>query len=223
MISKVSQALETPWKIRTELIRWLTYPRARLLFAVNGIAWNEGWRLYGLPIIQKHRQSHLSFGPNLQLRSYLRANPLGVNHAVILATWQPDAWLEVGANFCMSGGTICAASRIIIGDHVVVGANTTIVDTDFHPLHYRLRLTDAQSGKSEAVFIQDHVFIGMNCLILKGVTIGWGSVIGAGSVVVQDVPPNTVVFGNPARPIRQLKPASRHGQHLPRERATLPG
>lgn len=199
-----ARAWDTPWKALCELGRWAAYPRVRLLFALNGIAWGRGWRLYGVPIIQKHRRSRIAFGPGLQLRSSLRSNPLGPNHPVIIVTWQPGAILEVGANFAMTGGTLCAATRITIGNNVAVGANTTIVDTDFHPLdpdHRRLKPADAGTAPIE---IADDVFIGMSCLILKGVTIGCSSVVGAGSIVTRDVPPHVVVAGNPARVLRAL-------------------
>lgn len=202
---KAAQAWDAPWKAWNELWRWLAYPRVRLLFALSGIAWGRGWRLYGVPIIQKHRRSRIAFGPGLQLRSAPRANPLGANHAVIVATWRPGATIEAGANYGMTGGTLCAATRITIGNNVVVGANTTIVDTDFHPLdadYRRLKPVDARAAPIE---IGDDVFIGMHCLILKGVTIGPGSVVGAGSVVTRAVPPHVVVAGNPARVVRALE------------------
>ena len=135
------RALDTPWKIWNELWRWLTYPTVRLIFAYSGIPWGEGWRCYGIPIIQKHRRSRMSFGSGLQLRSSVRSNPLGLSHPVVLATWNAESIIEVGTHFAMAGGTLCASERIIIGNHVVVGANTTITDTDFHPLDRR---NDAQ-------------------------------------------------------------------------------
>jgi len=126
----LARAWDTPWKAREELGRALAYPSIRLLFALNDIPWGQGWRFYGVPIIQKHRRSRMRFGPGLQLRSTLRSNPLGPNHPVTLATWQEGALLEIGANLAMTGGTICAAERIVIGDHVTIGANTIIMDTD---------------------------------------------------------------------------------------------
>jgi acetyltransferase-like isoleucine patch superfamily enzyme len=174
----------------------------RLVFARNGIPWGLGWRFYGVPVIQKHRHSRMVFGSNLQLRSSLRSNPLGANHPVILCTWQAGAVLEIGDNFGMTGGTICAFGSITVGDNVVVGANTTIVDADFHPMEASRRAwTD---GATAPVVIEDDVFIGMNCLILKGVVIGRGSVVGAGSVVTGDIPPGVIGAGNPARVIRSL-------------------
>lgn len=197
---------DTPWKIWNELRRWPAYPQVRLLFVVNGIPWGRNWRLYGVPIIQKHRHSRITFGSGLQLRSSLCSNPLGANHPVILTTWQPGAVLEAGINFRMTGGAICAAKAVIIGNNVAVGANSIIVDTDFHPLDSAQRKTRPAEGKTATVVIKDDVFIGMNCLILKGVTVGQGSVVGAGSVVTKDVPPGVIVAGNPARILHELPP-----------------
>jgi acetyltransferase-like isoleucine patch superfamily enzyme len=203
-MQNLKRAFETPWKIFNELLRWATYPQVRLMFALNGIEWRQGWRFYGMPIIQKHRRSLIRFGTGLGLRSSTRSNPLGPNHPVILATWREESRLEVGANFAMTGGALCAAERIIIGNNVTVGANTTITDTDFHPLEAKQRRLESSGGRAGGIAIADDVFIGMNCLILKGVTIGQGSVIGAGSVVALDVPPHVIVAGNPARLVREL-------------------
>jgi acetyltransferase-like isoleucine patch superfamily enzyme len=197
----LSQLLDTPWKLSNQVWRWLAYPYIRLIFMLNRIPWGTGWRLHGVPIIQKHRCSIIELGDRLALRSSLRSNPLGPNHPVILCTWQAGAELKIGDDFAMTGGTICAAERIVIGNRVAIGANSTIVDTDFHPLDPQERRLQPQSAKTAPVVIEDDVFIGMNCLILKGVTIGQGSVVGAGSVVTKDVAPFTVVAGNPARAI----------------------
>jgi acetyltransferase-like isoleucine patch superfamily enzyme len=202
----IHQALMTPWKLINEISRLAAYPAARLLFLFYGIPWGKGWKLFGCPIIQKHKNSQIRFGKNLQLRSTVSANPLGANHAIILCTWQEGACLTIGDNFGMTGGTICAADSISIGDNVAVGANSTIVDTDFHPLEADNRRADSASANNAAVVIEDDVFIGMNCLILKGVQIGKGTVIGAGSVVTRSIPPGVIAAGNPARVIRSIQP-----------------
>ena len=200
------RVLDTPWKIWNELWRWLAYPKVRWAFARSGIPWGEGWRLYGVPIIQKYRHSSMRFGPGLQLRSSVRSNPLGPNHPVILATLQEKARLEVGANFSITGGTLAATESIAIGNNVTVGVNSMIFDSDFHPLVPDQRRLSSAGGRSAAVLIEDDVFIGLNCLVLKGVTIGRGSVIGAASVVTKDVPAGVIVAGNPARVVRELNP-----------------
>jgi acetyltransferase-like isoleucine patch superfamily enzyme len=208
----IRHAWNTPWKVRNELWRWMIYPRVRLLFAMSGIPWDRSWRFHGVPIIQKHHRSRMSFGPGLGLRSSPRSNPLAPNHPVILTTWIEGACLQVGETFRMTGGCLCAAQKIIIGNYVVVGANTTIVDTDFHATDSIQRWVKPSDGGMGEVAIEDNVFIGMNCLILKGVRIGKGSVIGAGSVVTEDVPPNVIVAGNPARLVRRLDNNSKTGR-----------
>lgn len=181
---------------------WAAYPFNRLLFLVNGIAWGKDWRLHGFPIIQKHRQSTIQFGDRLRLRSTTRSNPLGANHPVLLCTWQAGSLIRTGDDFSMTGGSLCASEQIVIGNRVTVGANSIIVDADFHPLQPHLRLEQPQGGLTSAIVIEDDVFVGMHCLILKGVTIGQGSVIGAGSVVTGNIPAGVIAAGNPAHVIR---------------------
>jgi acetyltransferase-like isoleucine patch superfamily enzyme len=202
--SAMQMALDMPWKAVNELERRLLLPLARLQFALAGVAWGVGWKLYGLPIIQKHRRSTLLIGARLELRSTVRSNPLGPQHPVILSTRRPGAVLQIGDDFGMTGGGIIAEERIIIGSRVTVGANSIIADTDFHPLDAARRRTAPLDGATAPITIEDDVFIGMQCLILKGVTLGAGSVIGAGSVVTRDVPPGVIAAGNPARVIRAL-------------------
>lgn len=197
-------ATETPWKARNELERLALLPLARLQLALSGIPWPDGARFYGLPIIQRHRESTITLGPRPELRSTVRSNPLGPNRPCILSTRRPGATLVIGAGFGMTGGSVVCEERITIGDNVWVGANSTILDTDFHPLVPAERLARPLDGATAPVVIEDNVFIGMNALVLKGVTLGAGCVVGAGSVVTRDVPAGAVVVGNPARVVRVL-------------------
>ena len=108
-----------------------------------------------------------------------------------------------------------AEDKIEIGSHCLISWNVGIADSDFHPLEPAQRLIDAQALapffknrpprpklKTAPVKIADNVWIGMNAVILKGVTIGENSVVAAGSVVTKSVPPNTVVAGNPATVVK---------------------
>lgn len=198
-------AWDTPWRVRLELRRFASWPMTRLIFALAGVRWGRGWRFYGVPILQKHRRSTLVIGDDLMLRSIAHSNALSPNHAVILSARRPGAQLIIGRGFGMTGGTICAEERVSIGDNVWVGANCTITDTDFHPLRLEDRLARPLDGATAPVVIEDGVFVGMDTLILKGVTIRAGSVIGAGSVVTHDIPPFVIAAGNPARVIRELQ------------------
>jgi acetyltransferase-like isoleucine patch superfamily enzyme len=189
----------TPWKARNEIERLLLLPLAWMSCAGAGVGWGPGWKLYGLPILQIHRESRVRIGSRLQLRSWRRSNPLGPHHPCILCTWQAGAELVIGDDFGMTGGSIVCAERVTIGNRVFVGCNATITDTDFHPLSPQARSAQPQSGTSAPILIDDDVFIGMHALVLKGVHLGAGCVVGAGSVVTRDVPAGAVAAGNPAR------------------------
>jgi acetyltransferase-like isoleucine patch superfamily enzyme len=197
-------AMDTPWKAINEIRRLLWTPFIWSYFALHGVAWGSHWSVYGTPLIQRHRGSQIAIGHDFEMRNWFGANPLGVIHRCILATWSADAKIQIGNGVGMTGATLCAQTRILIGDHVNIGANSTITDTDFHPLAGRGSGPGTSSAVASPVVIEGDNFIGMHVLILKGSHIGKGAVIGAGSVVTGDVPPNVVVAGNPARVIREL-------------------
>jgi acetyltransferase-like isoleucine patch superfamily enzyme len=123
-----------------------------------------------------------------------------VNHPVVIRTLASGAAIVMGDGVRMSGTTICAASRVVIGRRCVIGANVTIADTDFHSLDSSVRSSpnDAQQARTKPVEIGEDVFIGGGSYILKGVTVGHRAVIGAGSVVTRSVPDDAIVAGNPA-------------------------
>lgn len=202
--NRLALALEAPWRITNELRRLFALPYITLLLRTNGVTCGTGCRWLGAPIVQKVRGSTVTIGQRVTFRSWPVSNPLAPNHAVVLATRKPGAVIQIGDDCGFTGATLVAAERIQIGHRVQVGANSTIVDTDFHPLTAAERAQDFLAGAHAPVMIEDDVFIGMNSLILKGVTIGRGSVVGAGSVVTKDVPPGVVVAGNPARVVKRL-------------------
>lgn len=203
------QALLTPWKAWNELERLALSPYCALMWRLSGVNIQAGWACYGVPIVQKHRHSTLAIGHRANFRATVRSNPLGATHPCVLSTRRANASLTIGDDFGMTGGSIVCEERITIGNRVTVGANATITDTDFHPLDPLTRHHSPLDGATKPILIEDEVFIGMYALILKGVTLGRGCVVGAGSVVTKDVPPYTIVAGNPARPIKTLANAPR--------------
>ncbi|MCB9140017.1 MAG: acyltransferase [Caldilineaceae bacterium] len=203
----INPLLATPWKVVNELRRLALLPYARAYFALHGVRWQAGWKVYGCPLIQRHAGSSIELGERLQLRSWFGSNPLGVNHRIVLATWAAGAEIRIGNQVGLTGTTLCAETAIHIGDRVRIGANSMVADSDFHPIDIAERRANPKGGVSRPIAVEDDVFIGMHVLILKGVTIGQGSVVGAGSVVSHSVPPGVVVAGNPARIIRELEPA----------------
>ncbi|WP_028021713.1 sugar O-acetyltransferase [Enterovibrio calviensis] len=105
---------------------------------------------------------------------------------------------SVYANFNL---TLVDDTHIYIGDHVMIGPNVTIA-TAGHPIEPDLRRKVAQFNIP--VTIGNNVWIGANSVILPGVSVGENSVIGAGSVVTKDIPPNVVAVGNPCRVLREI-------------------
>ncbi len=123
----------------------------------------------------------------------------------------------IGDFTLLNGALIMAEDKIDIGSHCLISWNVGIADSDFHPLEPAQRLIDAQALapffkdrparpklKTAPVRIADNVWIGMNAVILKGVTIGENSIVAAGSVVTKSIPPNTVVAGNPAVIVKEF-------------------
>jgi acetyltransferase-like isoleucine patch superfamily enzyme len=164
------------------------------------VAWGRGWRIYGLPMIQRHRASTIAVGDDFELRSWYRSNPLGPQRCV-LSTRAAGARLTVGAGVKASGVVVCAQQSITIGDRVRLGCGVMVIDTDFHPKDAGERAADPRAGQSMPVVIGNDVFIGARAIVLKGTHLGDGCVVGAGSVVSGTFPAGTIVAGNPARVI----------------------
>lgn len=205
VVDVAGRLIEAPWLASNEVRRLLALPYIRLMFHLRGLHWGKRWRVFGMPIIQRCRGSSIVLGDDLSLRSWPASNPLAPNHPVVLATRTRGAVIRVGNDCGFTGATLVAAERIEIGNHVLLGANVTITDTDFHPIDPAERRVAINNGRHKPVVLEDDVFVGMGSIILKGVTLGRASVVGAGSVVTGDVPPRVLVAGNPARIIRNLQ------------------
>jgi acetyltransferase-like isoleucine patch superfamily enzyme len=197
----LQKARDTPWSAINEVRRLIAIPLTRIRFALHGVAWGRGWKVYGMPIVQRYRGSQIEIGAGLNLRSWRSSNPLIPNHPVAFCTRSPQACIRIGNDVAITAATIVAAERVEIGDRTVIGANVSIVDTDFHPLEARARFEEPEGGASAPIYIEEDVFIGMNALILKGVRLGKGCIVGAGSLVTKDVPAGAIVGGNPAKRI----------------------
>ncbi|MDE7330015.1 MAG: sugar O-acetyltransferase, partial [Clostridia bacterium] len=123
---------------------------------------------------------------------------------------------KVGKNFYANFNfTVLDVCPVTIGDNVYVGPNVSIL-TPKHPLCYEDRnvydsgkgyLTDREYGAP--VTIGDNCWLAGNVTVLAGAKIGSGCVIGAGSVVAGEIPPDTLAYGNPCRPVRKITEADR--------------
>lgn len=173
--------------------------KAHVVFHKNSITF------YGMAVFDIQKGAHVSIGENFICSSGIRY-PID-NKTCSKITVKAGASLKIGDNVGMSNTCIQCHQSIEIGQGVKLGAGVMIFDTDFHSLDWRDRAdhTDIEKRIMKPVLIENFVFIGANSIILKGVSIGEKSIIGAGSVVSHDVPAEEIWAGNPARFIKKIK------------------
>lgn len=191
----------------------------KFIFRLKGIVIGKNANIMGY--VNVARQGKVSIGDNFTLTSGGHINPISGNDE---ASWfiEKGAKLSIGNNVGMSSTRIWARDKISIGNHAQIGANVLLIDTDTHQQDHHLRrnpkdnffiglsLEEVWQKKNEAIksapiIIEDDVWIGAHCIILKGVTIGARTIIGAGSVVTKSIPTDCIAAGNPCRVIRHLQ------------------
>lgn len=184
MNKSIKQTLDTPWKATEELKMFIYKVLGSIYLRLfKKVDLGVGYKLYGLPKVFRHRNSSIKIGVGFENRNTWYSNPLGVNHPTIICTWKENARITIGKNVGITGGAIVASASIEIGDGTLIGANSTIIDTDFHPIKVKDRRYKKNGVKSKSVKIGKNVFIGMNCIILKGAIIRDDAVIPAGSII----------------------------------------
>lgn len=150
-------------------------------------------RVYGHPKIEIQAHGRLVVADRVRLFSTITPIEIGV---------EAGATLEIGSRtFINYGCSIAATSLVRIGAHCNIGTYVMMMDNDFHRLEPERR---DERPPSEPIILEDNVWIGGRAIVLRGVTIGAGSVVAAGSVVTHSVPPRTVVGGVPAKHLRSL-------------------
>ena len=183
----VNQFLSTRW---CHMTAWLW-----------GVKLGRNIHFKGLTRFQRFPNSIISIGDGCTFLSTTNANPLGLSIPCMVATWRSPgerAEVTIGKNCGFSGTMVGGILSVTLGDNVLCGPNTRIFDTDGHGFG------DRRMMQAEPVVIEDNVWLGMNCMVLKGVTIGHHTIVGANSIVTQSLPPNVVAAGTPARVIRHL-------------------
>ena len=145
----------------------------------------------------------ITIGKGVVINSGSWPNPVGCSDTRIY-TQLPDSRIEIADKVGISSALIFAKKEITIGEGANIGSETMIIDNDFHSIVVDTQKGRRGEGLSEPVHIGKNVFIGARCIILKGVTIGDNSVVGAGSVVSKNIPENEVWAGNPAKFIKRI-------------------
>ena len=145
------------------------------------------------------------FGAPIELGDYVNV-VASSDKMVRLAIWseQPDQGRIKIGNYCLicPGVRIGSAHEIVVGDNCMIASNAYVTDSDWHDIYNRISI-----GKTAPVHIENNVWIGDSAIVCKGVTIGENSIVGAGAVVVDNIPANCVAAGNPARIVKQLDAA----------------
>lgn len=188
------------WRLKT--LELYSNFRMGIELSIKKIKYGKNVRFWSTMYVVRYPESSISIGDNCGFRSDKNSNMIGVNRKCMLSTHSKTASISIGNNCGFSGTVLGAKERIVIGNDVLCGANTLITDFDWHGILPHERKTS--SGDSRPIIIGNNVFIGYGTLVLKGVTIGDNSVIGANSVVTRDIPANVIAGGNPCKVLKNL-------------------
>ena len=198
MLRFLIKFLNLPSTLRIKL-----YPHInRLILKANGAVFGKNLQIPG-KVSWLIRGGRITIGDNFYLSSGNGVNPIASNLQADVYV-EPGATLTIGNNVGMSSTRLWIHESARIGNNVKIGGCVLITDTDAHPMDYMARRSSNEGTKSAPVVIEDDVWVGAHCIILKGVTIGARSVIGAGSVVTKSIPADCVAAGNPCRVIKSL-------------------
>ncbi len=144
-------------------------------------------------------------GPNVRL-GHCTTLIGDVDKRVNIAVWgrgPGQGRITIGDYALITPGVrISASDSIEIGDNCMFASGAYITDSDWHGIYDRIE----RNAEPAPIRIGNNVWIGDRATVLKGVTIGDNSIVGAGAVVARDVPANVVVAGNPARIVKELDP-----------------
>jgi acetyltransferase-like isoleucine patch superfamily enzyme len=127
----------------------------------------------------------------------------------------PNPTIEIGNDVYIGYRSVFScAEKITVGSRVLMAEGVHIYDNNNHPLDPAARATNQPVEPSGIgpVVIEDDVWLGSDCAVLRGVTIGRGSVVATHAVVTRDVPPMTVVAGNPAREVKKIESVAPTGK-----------
>lgn len=174
-------------------------------FLGNDVSYTS-FRTGGVPYVMVARGAKgMRIGRNFSMNNGIGHNPIGMPQPCTFFV-DRGCSLTIGDNVGISQTALIAHADITIGNNVKIGGGTCVYTSDFHSLDAVIRASgeDLKYRRSAPVVVEDNAFVGARCLILKGVTIGENSIVGAGSVVTKSVPANQIWAGNPARFIRNI-------------------
>lgn len=178
----------------------------KLLFFLAGVEYGKKMDISTKFTLKKYQGAKFLIGDNFTFFSGDSINPISRNIRGCIFV-NTNAQLLIGNDVGISSACIWCDESITIGNHVRIGGDCLILDTDCHSLNYMSRqdvVNDKNDIKTKPVVIEDDVLIGARTIVLKGVRIGKRTVIGAGSVVTQNIPEDSMAAGNPCKVIRKI-------------------
>jgi len=201
MLRRLRRLLLHPGEAWVRLMDRFVYPA--LLARKRGLTLKGHVVLCGMPRVQIGDGASVVLGDNVTLNSKDRGYHLNLYAPMKLMADRPGARILVGDNTRMSGTCIHAHKSVTVGRNCLIAGNTQIFDGNAHDLAFpRVEERLQTAGDAEEIVIEDNVWIGANSIVLPGVRIGYGAVVGAGSVVTRDVPRFALAAGNPARVVQ---------------------
>lgn len=184
----------------------------KLYFKLIGIKYGAGLNVSNKIYILG--AGKINIGKNFAFSSGGCINPVCRNLRGVMNVDTTESSIEIGDNVGISSSCLWAKERISIGNNVNIGGDSIIIDNDAHPHDYLKRHRDYvrsvgaeeyyKSIPTSPIIIEDDVWIGARCLILKGAHIGARSIIAAGSVVTSHIPSDVMAGGNPCKVIKSL-------------------
>ncbi len=180
----------------------LMSPAAKFILKLNGVKCGRGVKVYGIPRIEN--KGRITLGNNMRLNSALCTYNSGNLEGPVLLRTSKEGSITTGDEVYLNGTAIISEISVTLGSRIMIGANTVIMDTNTHNVPWENRLRRWDKIVRKPVRVEDDVWIGASCFIMKGVTVGKGSIIAAGSIVSKDVEPFSIYAGNPAVFVKKI-------------------
>ncbi len=182
----------------------------KLYFKLIGIKYGKNMQVFDNVYVNGYGK--ITIGDNFVFTAGEAINPICRNIRGCFATTTKESKITIGNNVGISSACIWAQKSITIGNNVNIGGDCIIMDSDAHPHDYMKRRGEfavevglekyLETIPCAPIVIEDDVWIGSRCQVLKGVHIGARSIIAAGSIVTKDVPADCIAAGVPAKVVK---------------------
>lgn len=200
-------------------LKSLFYKRWNVLwFGMNGVRFGKNLSVANRVYV--NNRGEVRIGDNFCFSSGDNINPICRNIRGTIISQCKESSIIIGNNVAISSACLWAKTRIEIGDNVNIGGDCLIMDNDSHPHNYLQRRPEyleevgsqryLESIPSSPIVIENDVWVGARCIILKGVKIGARSIIAAGSIVTGDIPSDVIAGGNPCKIIKRINQVIEH-------------